>query len=131
AILSQMNGATITPSIPVVQAANVPWMMMGTPFFAGIDKLPFLFVDQPTSIVAMQLLYGNVKKTLGATSMKGKRLFVMLPTPSPANDERLAAIRAFAKKDGVLVTADKEPILLSSWTSQAANLMTNIPDAVI
>jgi branched-chain amino acid transport system substrate-binding protein len=131
--------ATITSGFsastaPVVEAAGIPWVSTSYPT-PGTDKVPFWFTTGPTSSEASDgVAVGAVNglKGLLGGSLAGKTIAVEGVASTPAVDTHITVIQNLVKQNGgTVATPIRDPLTLSSWSSQAANLVASHPDGLV
>jgi len=129
AIFGFLASYEFTPSLAVVNAAKVPWIE-GSTVFSGLDT-PYFFAMLASPKSSALALVAATKQQLGG-SLSGKRIVLEGNSPSSFMDPSIATYKAAAEQQGaqvVLTIRDSQNI--SSWSSQAANVMGANADAVI
>lgn len=129
AITGYIGSAESSAAGGIISAGDIPWVS-GDYQTSETNSLPFWFMDSPTGAGVAAGAVNGLKSLLGG-SLTGKKI-AFEGIISPAVDANLAAIKSAVEADGGTVgPIIRDPLVITSWASQAANVMAAKPDAVI
>lgn len=129
AVTGLITSAEEAAVAPVLVSAGLPVVTSGSPITTLMNQ-PFWFT---VSTAGPQVAAGvvNGMKTLLNGSLAGKKI-AFEGYASPAVDTNLAAIQSLVQADGGSVTpVIRDPLTITSWSSQAANVAAAKPDGII
>ena len=113
---------------PIIAAAQIPVLSETYPSTqTNADSSWFALSPSPDQVATG--LVNGLKAVLGG-SLQGKKI-AFAGLVSPAVDTNLAALKTqVAAAGGAITTTIRDPITFSSWTSQAANVVSAHVDAI-
>ncbi len=129
AMVTNALSSETAAAVPVYQTSNVP--VLGPSYtIAGVDTIPYWFSTSPLAVGVAIGDVNGLKVQLGGSIVRKKIAFEGLV--SPAVDANLAALKSKVEAEGgSMGLVVRDPAGISSWSSQAANMVASQPDAVV
>ncbi len=129
AMVTNALSSETAAAVSIFQSSNVP--VVGPSYtISGVDTIPYWLSTSP---LASGVGTGNANglKTLLGGSLSGKKI-AFEGLNSPAVDGNLAALKSKVEAEGgSMGMVVRDPVTLTSWASQAANMVASKPDAVV
>jgi len=129
AMVTNALSSETAAAVSIYQSSNVP--VVGPSYtITGVDTIPYWFSTSPLA-AGVGIGDVNALKVLLGGSLSGKKIgFEGLQ--SPAVDGNLAALKSQVEAaGGNMGLIVRDTASLSSWSSQAANMVASKPDAVV
>lgn len=129
ALVTNALSSETAAAVSIYQSANVP--VVGPSYtITGVDTIPYWFSTSPLAAGVGTGDVNGLKVLLGG-SISGKKIgFEGLA--SPAVDGNLAALKTKVEAEGGTIgMVVRDPASLTSWSSQAANMVASKPDAIV